>query len=703
MALGNTNRGAGGGLDRHGYECLLRAATTPRERLVLRLGGEVGLRPFEMVAVRPMDVAPHVVDGRVRFLLRVAGGEEPRDAYLPSELERAISRYARDEGVEPAEPLFDVSVRRLQMLVSEVSSRAADQTGRESLAGVSSRDLRHYFARSLLVDREVPASVVMAVGGWSELSSLDTYVDDPTPGEVLAAFDDEAGTAGEPRVERRHDADQPTLVLDAEATITRVNQRFEARVGRTADAIVGEPLTAATTADPDTVGGVRDAMAALEPWHGTLTFCLGPDCSLRGQTTITPANPTAADPSRFVAVVTTDRPQGPVPDDRFASVQQAIREVGDAYADATTHEGVLEAVCAHLTDSDAYECAWASEAPPGSQTVPTVWAGADDGTIERLAFTGPGSDGDTLAETVVETGEVETSLRDGPDPGQAGESHPRLVVGTPLVHGDSVYGALCLVAPTASIGEYERRALATLGERVGEALTGAERKRLLLADTVVELEFACTDPDSFVVALSAELSCTIRLEGVVPVDDRALLCYVSAVGRTPETVHPVAERLVDDARLVTDHEDASLLEVTVSSETVAGTLVDHGGSVEELVAEDGQARLRAEFAPETDVRAVADAVTTAFPETELVAKREVAADATGTTGFQQSLSSSLTEKQLAVLQAAYHAGYFDWPRDSTAEELAESMGVSSPTLHNHLRRSQYKLLDAFLDGSDVGT
>ena len=50
-----------------------------------------------------------------------------------------------------------------------------------------------------------------------------------------------------------------------------------------------------------------------------------------------------------------------------------------------------------------------------------------------------------------------------------------------------------------------------------------------------------------------------------------------------------------------------------------------------------------------------------------------------------------------ALRAAYFAGYYEWPRRSTAEEIADSMGVSSPTLHNHLRKAQQKLLVAFLD------
>jgi len=48
-----------------------------------------------------------------------------------------------------------------------------------------------------------------------------------------------------------------------------------------------------------------------------------------------------------------------------------------------------------------------------------------------------------------------------------------------------------------------------------------------------------------------------------------------------------------------------------------------------------------------------------------------------------------------VLQAAYHSGYFEWPRGTTAEELADSLSVSAPTLHNHLRKAQQKLLTAF--------
>ncbi|MFC6736196.1 helix-turn-helix domain-containing protein, partial [Halolamina salina] len=71
-------------------------------------------------------------------------------------------------------------------------------------------------------------------------------------------------------------------------------------------------------------------------------------------------------------------------------------------------------------------------------------------------------------------------------------------------------------------------------------------------------------------------------------------------------------------------------------------------------------------------------------------------------GFRERLGDRLSERQTTVLRAAYHAGYFEWPRDTTAEELADSVGVSAPTLHNHLRNAEGKLLTAFFEDAPAG-
>ncbi|WP_223302167.1 helix-turn-helix domain-containing protein [Haladaptatus sp. R4] len=61
------------------------------------------------------------------------------------------------------------------------------------------------------------------------------------------------------------------------------------------------------------------------------------------------------------------------------------------------------------------------------------------------------------------------------------------------------------------------------------------------------------------------------------------------------------------------------------------------------------------------------------------------------------LAESLTDRQRTALETAYLAGFFEWPRNSTGEEVAELLDVSAPTFHQHLRHAQSKLLKTFFD------
>jgi len=74
----------------------------------------------------------------------------------------------------------------------------------------------------------------------------------------------------------------------------------------------------------------------------------------------------------------------------------------------------------------------------------------------------------------------------------------------------------------------------------------------------------------------------------------------------------------------------------------------------------------------------------------------------GSGTLREELRERLTDRQQATLSAAYFGGYFGWPRDSTAEEVADSLGIASPTLHQHFRHEQRKFLLAYLDNADAG-
>lgn len=56
----------------------------------------------------------------------------------------------------------------------------------------------------------------------------------------------------------------------------------------------------------------------------------------------------------------------------------------------------------------------------------------------------------------------------------------------------------------------------------------------------------------------------------------------------------------------------------------------------------------------------------------------------------------LTDRQRDVTTEALNRGYYDWPRRLTTEELAAELDISRPTLHEHLRKAERKLLSALL-------
>lgn len=57
---------------------------------------------------------------------------------------------------------------------------------------------------------------------------------------------------------------------------------------------------------------------------------------------------------------------------------------------------------------------------------------------------------------------------------------------------------------------------------------------------------------------------------------------------------------------------------------------------------------------------------------------------------------SLSERQREAFDLARRRGYYTWPREVSAADLAEELGVSKPTLLEHLRKAEAKLL-----GSDA--
>lgn len=505
-------------------------------------------------------------------------------------------------------------------------------------------------------------------------------------------------------------AGQPICLASVSGEIEFTNAAFEEltgysrgeAVGRTAEDIIGSgENTDAFYAE------LRETVLEGDAWTGQLTARRKSGERIHVRQTIAPITDESGDVG-FVVVVVTDvtdrvsRERSLVRRcetlERNETLVADINAAGRELIDASTRTGIEAAVCESLADTDVYDGAWIGETAPGTAEVrPREWAGLPAGEADSVEVSS------TILETAVEsndqrvTGGSMTSAVAGPfDTGAIEDSRAASVV--PISYGEMTYGVLVTVTDReAAFGDRERTLLADLGDRIGHAVTAVERRNLLLADTVVELEFDCTDDDAFLVAATRINECSCTLEAIVPVAEGSLLFYVTLSGAPPAPVldDATAREGVVDGRYIREYDDHSLLEFRVEGSSPVLTLTELGATVAGATVDAGSATIRAEIARESDVRGVVEGVRAAFPETSLAAKHAVDHPAATVTEFQDSLAASLTDKQRAALRATYFSGYFDWPRGSTAEEVADSMGVSSPTLHNHLRKAERKLLAAF--------
>lgn len=217
----------------------------------------------------------------------------------------------------------------------------------------------------------------------------------------------------------------------------------------------------------------------------------------------------------------------------------------------------------------------------------------------------------------------------------------------------------------------------------------------------VELEFGIRDRECFFVGVSAEESCHVSLEHLVRRSDGRLLEFFAVSGAAPDRVLARAEATpgIDRARLLERGAESALYGLLVSGPCVTTTLADADAVARSVTATDGEGRVVASVPDDVSVREVVETFEARHAETDLVARRESGNPVPVRTerGTQATLGSELTAKQQEVLRTAFENGYFEWPRETSAEECAATLDISQPTFSQHIRAAERKVFGALFD------
>ncbi|MBX0325275.1 PAS domain S-box protein [Halomicroarcula sp. F13] len=396
--------------------------------------------------------------------------------------------------------------------------------------------------------------------------------------------------------------------------------------------------------------------------------------------------------------------------ERLNRVNTVIRDIGKALVKAGDRTAIEEAVCDRLATVDAYAATWIGEPQsPDRYLTPRSWAGLGDGDLNELLDVVE-NDNATVwpSEQALQTDDICVGRDWSNRPVSKAASDVLSIDGgsvpiaIPIPYRETLYGVLVVYADNSiPIGERHQTVLAELGETIGHAIAAVKRKEALAADRVVELVFECWDDQQFFIQTATELEATVSLEGIARRDDASYLEYFTVTGASPTAVSETANQLesLNHARVINYQNGNCLCEIGVDESSILTVIAEMGGTVTEMTAKNGNGTVRVEIPQTAEVGRIIDILETTLAEIELRAKRTV--DRPIQTGhrFHSTIDERLTDKQRNALEAAYFAGFFERPRLSTGDDIANSLGISPSTFHQHIRAGLQKLLTASVEAT----
>ena len=391
------------------------------------------------------------------------------------------------------------------------------------------------------------------------------------------------------------------------------------------------------------------------------------------------------------------------------SLNEVVRETTDTIIEQSSREDVEAVVCESLADSASYEFAWIGDVDTDSETIDLrTEAGVEDFledvtiSIDRDEPTGQGPTGRAVRTQEMQvTADVLSDPAFEPWQEHAQEYGYRSSAAIPIVHDDTLYGILEVHAdrPSAFSGE-EGEVISQLGEVVGHAIAAIERKKALVSDEVTELEVRI--PGVFEELAVPASHDPITVDQTVLVNDDEYVQYGTTTEDGLEALEALADRLAHwtDLTVISEEFGEVRFESHLSGSPILSIIASHGGELDRATFEDGDLRVSICLPRGADVRRVVEDLESAYPAVEPTARRQRSRSNEPSHRVRRTWVEELTDRQRTAVEVAYFAGFFEWPRNSSGEEVARTLSITPPTFHQHVRSAENKLFRALFEGKD---
>jgi PAS domain S-box-containing protein len=352
-------------------------------------------------------------------------------------------------------------------------------------------------------------------------------------------------------------------------------------------------------------------------------------------------------------------------------------ETSETVCKRLAHSSLYDAACIVINEDEADTRGLeAGSIADDTSLVADPAAFVDSPFVRQLLEESTGTSGVTTTRRQFESGDDEQET---------------LAAAVSIACGETTFGTLVLATTDPpEFGDAVRSGFTVLGEALGFAFLAERRQRTLEAGENVELEFVYESPFG---ELSREFDCRCIHEREVPDEDDPAYRITITDGNC-EAIQAFLQEYESIKRctVVSDQDDQCVLHVIVDNPPPS-VLARTGVNLRSLIAENGETRIVVEVAADTDIETIVDHLQEHWQNVRLVAKRQRPRPLDE---FAPDWQSQLTSRQESVLRTAHEKGYYEWPRDRTAEEIADALDIASSTLHQHLRAAENKLISAFL-------
>lgn len=383
---------------------------------------------------------------------------------------------------------------------------------------------------------------------------------------------------------------------------------------------------------------------------------------------------------------------------RLDEVNAIIRDIDQALVEAESADEIGNAVCDRLVASDRFAFAWVGKPNSADGTIPLrSWSGDDPGYIDDVDFSlegprEPTAVASTSEELTVVT-DVGADLRSEQWRKAALSRNYRSVLSVPLRHGDITHGVLTVYATETEAFDAMETVFSELGETIANAINAVATKRALLTDSRTEVGLRLDTTDGVLQRFARQMGGQIEIEGVVPQAADVTRIFFLTGCVDPEEFRNEQEQsvAVETVTLIARRDDSCLFEAVVTGPTVLSTIAEYGVKIQTARATGEEIGVDVAISNDADLSRFMEFVQSQFQSAQLVSKTRSDRPLRTPTEFQYEFEERLTDRQIEVLRIAYLRGFFEWPRESTGQAIADSLDVSQPTVNRHLRACQRKL------------